>query len=99
MRERFDTLLTMILLLMRSLQANILITETRQACLADFGLALLAETLSSSEGMTSSSTSSKGTLRWAAPEVLDPSKKEHDARKRDIYAFACSVLEVRPYDA
>jgi serine/threonine protein kinase len=66
--------------------------------LADFGLALLAEKLSSSRGVSSSSSSSKGTLQWLAPEILVPSrsKKEYDARKRDIYAFACSALEVGP---
>ena len=72
---------------------NILVSGDGRACLADFGLALVAE---SQTMTTSTSATNRGTLRWLAPEVLDSSReRERDARKRDVYAFACSVLEVR----
>ena len=64
--------------------------------MADFGLALVAETVS--RRLSISSASRKGTVQWLAPEILDPDaskKARSDARKRDIYAFACAVLEVR----
>jgi hypothetical protein len=75
-------------------KANILITDEFRACLADFGLALAIE---SQVLNTSSAGSSRGTLRWLAPEVLDSSRKPERQSlltKRDIYAFACTLLEV-----
>jgi serine/threonine protein kinase len=75
-------------------KANILITDEFRACLADFGLALAMESQALS---TSSAGSSRGTLRWLAPEILDSSRKPERQSlltKRDIYAFACTILEV-----
>ena len=43
-------------------QANILIDDDRRARLADFGLSTIT---------LGSTASSGGTLRWAAPEILD----------------------------
>ncbi|KAJ7126083.1 kinase-like domain-containing protein, partial [Mycena epipterygia] len=74
--------------------ANILINDGGQACLADFGLALAIESQAFS---TSSAGSTRGTLRWLAPEILDSSRKnERQAllTKRDIYAFGCTILEL-----
>ncbi|KAJ7126093.1 kinase-like domain-containing protein, partial [Mycena epipterygia] len=74
--------------------ANILINDGGQACLADFGLALAIESQAFS---TSSAGSTRGTLRWLAPEILDSSRKnERQALliKRDIYAFGCTILEL-----
>ncbi|KAJ7915989.1 kinase-like domain-containing protein [Mycena leptocephala] len=74
--------------------ANILINNDGQACLADFGLALAIESQALS---TSSAGSTRGTLRWLAPEILDSSRKaERQAllTKRDIYAFGCTILEI-----
>ncbi|KAJ7915950.1 kinase-like domain-containing protein [Mycena leptocephala] len=76
--------------------ANILINNDGQACLADFGLALAIESQALS---TSSAGSTRGTLRWLAPEILDSSRKaERQAllTKRDIYAFGCTILEACP---
>lgn len=76
--------------------ANILVTsnEPPRCCLADFGLALVAET----QTLTSTSEM-RGASRWLSPEHIDPSAfRDHDLnydrRPRDIYAFACTVVEV-----
>ena len=82
------------------IQANILVNSECRACLADFGLAAIAET-SSIEG--SSGHKAGGTIRWMAPEILDPGKYgfvKHARRKlpsksTDIYALGMTVLEVR----
>ncbi|KAJ7866492.1 kinase-like domain-containing protein, partial [Mycena leptocephala] len=77
--------------------ANILIDDGGKACLADFGLALAVESQALS---TSSAGSTRGTLRWLAPEILDSSRKaerQASLTKRDIYAFGCTILEVYLY--
>jgi serine/threonine protein kinase len=75
-------------------QANILVKDDGSACLADFGLTLVSESISATTG-TTTSTSLKGTLHWLAPEVLENIPREHqDFHKRDVYAFGCTVLEV-----
>ena len=74
-------------------QANVLITDDGVACLADFGLALAVE----SQVMSTTTRGSRGTLRWLAPEFIESSRKaerESAGTKRDVYAFACTVLEV-----
>ncbi|KAJ7023910.1 kinase-like domain-containing protein, partial [Mycena alexandri] len=79
---------------MKLQQANILIGDGGQACLADFGLALAVESQALD---TSSAGSTYGTLRWLAPEILDPSRKDErraSLPKRDIYAFSCTILEI-----
>jgi serine/threonine protein kinase len=76
-----------------TLQVNILITDERRACLADFGLA----TTSESQVLNLSSFSAVrlgGTLRWTAPELLD-STQNNNSTKSDIFAFACVCYEVR----
>ncbi len=61
-------------------------------CLADFGLSLLAE----SQTLNSSSRMSKGSIRWLAPEYIDPKAVIDRAyiAARDIYAYGCTVVEV-----
>ncbi|KAF8187399.1 hypothetical protein K438DRAFT_1973014 [Mycena galopus ATCC 62051] len=74
--------------------ANILIDNSGHACLADFGLPLAVE--SQALG-TSSAGSTRGTLRWLSPEILDSSRKaerQTSLTKRDIYAFGCTILEI-----
>ncbi|KIK58523.1 hypothetical protein GYMLUDRAFT_1005780 [Collybiopsis luxurians FD-317 M1] len=81
--------------------ANILVSsdgaDLPRCCLADFGLALVAETQT-----LTSTTEMRGASRWMAPELIDPSAYEDFDSKRnrlpaDIYAFACTVIEVRFY--
>ncbi|KAJ7575172.1 kinase-like domain-containing protein [Mycena floridula] len=72
---------------------NVLVLDNLQCCLADFGLSVIAE----SSGITGTSTASRaGSVRWMAPEIL--SLSTHDAElnqtSRDIYAFACTFLEI-----
>ncbi|KAH8796244.1 kinase-like domain-containing protein [Flagelloscypha sp. PMI_526] len=72
--------------------SNVLVQENLTCCLADFGLALVSE---SQPLTTSSGTAPKGSIRWCAPEVFSPSSFPSAAQeKRDIYAFACTVLEM-----
>jgi len=75
---------------------NILVTPAGRACLADFGLA----TARDSKPIIMSSMSSNratGTLRWQAPELLNPESDEVDGRNStasDVYAFACVCYEI-----
>ncbi|ESK92652.1 kinase-like protein [Moniliophthora roreri MCA 2997] len=73
--------------------ANILISEDEQCHIADFGLARLDSTpfnLISPE-----SDSIQGSIRWLSPELLNPDSAITENRTaRDIYAFACTVIEV-----
>ena len=44
-----------------------------------------------------SSNRTTGTLRWQAPELLNPESEEGDGRNNmpsDVYAFACVCYEV-----
>ncbi|KAJ6452952.1 kinase-like domain-containing protein, partial [Mycena sanguinolenta] len=70
--------------------ANILINALGQPCLADFGLAILADWLAT---MTSSSTNNtRGNVRWLPPEVLNPTQFGEPAV--DVYSFAGLCYEV-----
>ncbi|KAL0060223.1 hypothetical protein AAF712_012978 [Marasmius tenuissimus] len=84
--------------------ANVLVDGQRHCLLADFGLAdIAAETTIMP---AASSGAIKGSTRWMAPEMyslvmgadVDGSAKEKGAKEdkspRDIYAFACTVLEI-----
>ncbi|KAH7928953.1 kinase-like protein [Leucogyrophana mollusca] len=75
--------------------ANILITASGRACLADFGLA----TTSISQAILPSSTQlrSKGTLNYCGPELLgaDPDTiRALDQRRCDMYSFGCICYEI-----
>ncbi|KAK1230599.1 MAP kinase kinase kinase activity protein [Marasmius sp. AFHP31] len=83
--------------------ANVLVNEAGQCLLADFGLAI---TVAESTPLVKSSTSEmKGSIRWMAPELFRSSngvcsatteggKERINKFPRDLYAFACTVLEV-----
>ena len=83
------------------IQANILINSDRCACLADFGLAAIIEETASIDGASNNKTG--GTIRWMAPEILNPEKYGYVKRARrklpskstDIYALGMTILEVR----
>ncbi|KAH8830918.1 kinase-like domain-containing protein [Flagelloscypha sp. PMI_526] len=79
--------------------ANVLIDENYQCFLADFGIAALISTKTATVGFATATRSTKGTMRWMAPELFDYSKLNTDASgiksaPRDVYAFACTMLEV-----
>ncbi|KAK1216990.1 hypothetical protein PQX77_020370 [Marasmius sp. AFHP31] len=68
---------------------NILITPEGRACIADFGLSRVADTLALN--LTMSTRRAPGTTRWLAREILlggVPTKES------DIYAFACVCYEI-----
>ncbi|KAF5391629.1 hypothetical protein D9757_002538 [Collybiopsis confluens] len=72
--------------------ANILVTNDLHCCLADFGLArVVAQTQVWSNDATSSN---KGTIRWMAPELFDLKNSKEYNWSRDIYAFACTIIEI-----
>ncbi|KAJ7279094.1 kinase-like domain-containing protein [Mycena rebaudengoi] len=71
--------------------ANILITQEWSACLTDFGLTSLTDA-------TVASTSHRaGSLRWMAPELINPDRFGLRFRRTpasDVYAFGSLCLEL-----
>ncbi|KAF8129314.1 kinase-like domain-containing protein [Boletus edulis] len=82
--------------------SNVLIHESGRACIADFGLSMLLTELGASTFATSFHT--RGTLRWAAPELLDieiPVDDMHRESPRvtpvtqsDVYSFGSVMLQI-----
>ncbi|KAK7041456.1 hypothetical protein VNI00_009322 [Paramarasmius palmivorus] len=72
---------------------NILVDDTFQCRLADFGLAAAT---SDTQITTSNSGTIKGSLRWMAPEVFMgvQSGTERNKYPRDVYSYACTVYEI-----
>ncbi|KAF9068273.1 kinase-like domain-containing protein [Rhodocollybia butyracea] len=75
--------------------ANILISDDcNSCCLADFGLSVL-DTQSMNPTQTSST---QGSLRWLAPEFINPPSYTVAGAgmliPRDIYAFGCTIVEI-----
>ncbi|KAJ6536000.1 hypothetical protein DFH09DRAFT_1179314 [Mycena vulgaris] len=70
---------------------NILVDDEGHARLADFGLASYANA-------TVKSSARSGSLRWMAPELLDPGCLQLEDFRRtfstDVYAFACVCYEL-----
>ncbi|KAJ6589507.1 kinase-like domain-containing protein [Mycena capillaripes] len=70
---------------------NILVTPSRRACIADFGLSSIVSTMTV-HFSHSTVNSPKGTLRWQAPELLRGTRSNHHGS--DVYAFACVCYEI-----
>ncbi|KAJ7577245.1 kinase-like domain-containing protein, partial [Mycena floridula] len=72
--------------------ANILIDDGWHPRLADFGLTILVDAT-----RQNSTTDHGGTIRYTAPELLDPSQfgmtKYQRTAESDMYAFACLCIE------
>ncbi len=67
--------------------------------IADFGLAILAETTFSDEG-----SSVPGAVRWMAPELFVGTPQSAETKfgrtkATDVYSFACTCVEVRVFFA
>ena len=68
-----------------------------RGCLADFGLAnLVDEDILRWTSVQTTGHQSGGTLRWQAPELIDPPSEElaKATPASDIYSFACVCYEV-----
>ncbi|KAF7336076.1 Kinase-like protein [Mycena sanguinolenta] len=76
---------------------NILITDDKHACLSDFGLATTIADADSTMGVTSSSNHA-GSVRWFAPELIEPTNfgctKFIRTKASDVYAYACVCIEL-----
>jgi serine/threonine-protein kinase len=76
--------------------ANVLFDETREVCLADFGIAHVSAELLTRQFSTASGTA-MGTVRYMAPEQLEGVR---DDPRVDIYAVGALLYEMlagRPY--
>ncbi|KAH8830011.1 kinase-like domain-containing protein [Flagelloscypha sp. PMI_526] len=77
--------------------ANVLVDDNNCCRLADFGITSLICTNTATTDLATI-TSTKGSNRWMAPEVFDPASYKNSSRvraaPRDVYAFACTSLEV-----
>ncbi|KAJ7063874.1 kinase-like domain-containing protein [Mycena amicta] len=69
---------------------NILVTPSDRACIADFGLASIADTMTVRFSQ-STMTIKGGTARYQAPELLHGGKRHFGS---DIYAFGCTCYEI-----
>ncbi|TFK41751.1 kinase-like domain-containing protein, partial [Crucibulum laeve] len=73
--------------------ANILVDRCGRACVADFGLSSVID--SNVLKMSSVGGGSAGTIRWQAPELIDPVNETiRPTSSSDIFAFACSCYEI-----
>ncbi|PPQ75400.1 hypothetical protein CVT26_015371 [Gymnopilus dilepis] len=75
--------------------ANILVTKSGRACLADFGLSVILDTRPLTLDPSCSSNGIGGTIRWLAPELLDPDFDNlKPSLEADIYSFGCVLYEI-----
>ena len=74
------------------MQANVFVTSSFRACIADFGLSSIVVGMSSIQLTDSSMRARGGTLRYQAPELL---KGGHNDSESDVFALACVAYEVR----
>lgn len=76
-------------------KANILIDETGQARLADFGLLTIVS--DPANVLSSSSTAQSDTVRWMSPELIDPEpfglEKSSPTQSSDCYALGMVIYE------
>jgi len=76
---------------------NVLVSQSQRAYIADFGLATVIHTASTT--MTQTTNRARGTLRWQAPELwLDTEEtsetQQQNAKATDIYAFGSVCYEM-----
>ncbi|KAJ7440163.1 kinase-like domain-containing protein [Mycena latifolia] len=71
---------------------NILVTPSRRACLADFGLSSIADAMTLRFTHSTSASTRGGTARYQAPELIATDNPNHF--ESDVYAFACVCYEI-----
>ena len=78
------------------MKANILITLSRRACIADFGHATTDANDPTNFAIESRTSGFRGgTVRWLAPELMDSSEDVTNVGlASDVYAYACVCYEV-----
>ncbi|KAJ7342844.1 hypothetical protein DFH08DRAFT_811184 [Mycena albidolilacea] len=69
--------------------ANILVTPSQRACIADFGLSTIAEAMTVRFTHTTA-TARGGTPRYQAPELIEGGSAVRNHYGWDVYAFACT---------
>ncbi|KAK7040569.1 kinase-like domain-containing protein [Favolaschia claudopus] len=78
--------------------SNILISDEGNACLSDFGLATMIPDTDSTTSMLLSSSSHAGSVRWFAPELIQPASFGLQRFVRtfasDVYAYALVCIEL-----
>ncbi|KAH7923893.1 kinase-like protein [Leucogyrophana mollusca] len=74
---------------------NVLITSSPRACIADFGLSIIAEDSNIHFTVTATSNA-QGSTPWMAPELFDHINPERRRKSRasDVYAFGCVGYEI-----
>ena len=75
-----------------------LIDANYTARLADFGYASLVGNIPEALSYLQRSTARPGTLRWIAPEQVDPEETFSRTTKTDIYSFGCVALQGSSFD-
>ncbi|KAJ7066309.1 kinase-like domain-containing protein, partial [Mycena amicta] len=71
--------------------ANILVSPSRRACIADFGFSSITD---SASFRLTNSTRRGGTSRYEAPELLSLENSDPNDFRSDVYAFACVCYEI-----
>ncbi|KAF7377564.1 Protein kinase domain-containing protein [Mycena sanguinolenta] len=72
---------------------NILVTPSHRACIADFGVSSIADSITV-RFTHSTVTARAGTARYQAPELFDMENPVKIHYGSDIYAFACVCYEI-----
>ncbi|KAJ3575275.1 hypothetical protein NP233_g1195 [Leucocoprinus birnbaumii] len=73
---------------------NIFISPCGRARLSDFGLSCISDPNILQWTSLESSVSAGGTVRWKAPELIDPEEAGAPTKESDIYAFGCVCYEI-----
>ncbi|KAE9404707.1 kinase-like protein [Gymnopus androsaceus JB14] len=71
--------------------SNVLVSDSGNCCLADFGLAGMMSTFQTLSSITGNQ---RGSVRWMAPELFDFTALARLSTYTDMYALGCTILEI-----